>query len=268
MIKVKYFLVVLVILSLNLISGKFLLAQQREECCDDKELEEQQEKYYKTSDSLKSRFKELKSEISSLDDRINELKDESSDKDKQLGSLNTEYSDLIRSLNLPDFDKKFTETEDKINNKSAQPPEIRKSYFNDISSSKAKCLPKYYDRYLAMKSKLEAWEKELSQKIAVKEESKAGTYTVVKGDCLYKIASKKEIYGNPKLWVKIWEANKSSVVSAPKGVSKKITDPELIYPGQVLKIPVLSDTEKKLNKSDKSLLKKKVRKQKPVEKKK
>lgn len=53
---------------------------------------------------------------------------------------------------------------------------------------------------------------------------KAKTYKVAKGDCLWNIA--KRFYGNGALYKKIYEANK-----------KKISNPNLIYPGQVLIIP-------------------------------
>lgn len=45
-------------------------------------------------------------------------------------------------------------------------------------------------------------------------------------DCLWKIAGYKKIYNNPRLWPKIYRANKA-----------KIKNPDLIYPGQVFKIP-------------------------------
>jgi nucleoid-associated protein YgaU len=54
-------------------------------------------------------------------------------------------------------------------------------------------------------------------------------YTVKKQkpeDCLWRIASKKEFYGNAKLWPRIYQANKS-----------KIKNKNLIYPNQVLYIP-------------------------------
>ncbi len=51
-------------------------------------------------------------------------------------------------------------------------------------------------------------------------------YQVVKGDCLWKIAEKKEIYANPGKWKKIYQTNKD-----------KIKDPNLIYTGQKLIIP-------------------------------
>lgn len=64
------------------------------------------------------------------------------------------------------------------------------------------------------------------------EDAKAGwkTYKVryipENRDCLWKIAGYKFIYNNPRLWPKIYRANKS-----------KIKNPDLIYPGQVFKIP-------------------------------
>jgi nucleoid-associated protein YgaU len=50
------------------------------------------------------------------------------------------------------------------------------------------------------------------------------TYTVVKGDSLSKIA--KQLYGKANDWRRIYEANKDV-----------IENPDLIFPGQVLKIP-------------------------------
>ena len=53
---------------------------------------------------------------------------------------------------------------------------------------------------------------------------KERTYTVVKGDSLSKIA--KALMGDATKWRAIYEANKDT-----------IKNPDLIYPGQVLKIP-------------------------------
>ena len=53
---------------------------------------------------------------------------------------------------------------------------------------------------------------------------KERTYTVVKGDSLSKIA--KALMGDAMKWRAIYEANKDT-----------IKNPDLIYPGQVLKIP-------------------------------
>jgi nucleoid-associated protein YgaU len=50
------------------------------------------------------------------------------------------------------------------------------------------------------------------------------TYVVVKGDSLSKIASRQ--YGDAQQWRRIFEANRDL-----------IKDPDLIYPGQQLRIP-------------------------------
>jgi nucleoid-associated protein YgaU len=57
-----------------------------------------------------------------------------------------------------------------------------------------------------------------------KDEAVTRTYTVVGGDSLSKIS--KKIYGDAGRWKEIFEANKDT-----------IKNPDLIHPGQVLKIP-------------------------------
>jgi nucleoid-associated protein YgaU len=56
------------------------------------------------------------------------------------------------------------------------------------------------------------------------EEAKVRTYVVQSGDSLSQIA--KQLYGDAKRWPEIYEANKD-----------KIKDPNLIHPGQELRIP-------------------------------
>jgi len=52
-------------------------------------------------------------------------------------------------------------------------------------------------------------------------------YTVEKGDHLWGIAGKETVYSDPYMWPRIYKAN-----------SDKVADPDLIYPEQVLAIPV------------------------------
>ena len=61
--------------------------------------------------------------------------------------------------------------------------------------------------------------------------SAAQTYTVNKGDTLSKIA--KEFYGSANRWHEIFDANRD-----------QISNPDLIKPGQVLKIPSGSKSSK------------------------
>ena len=63
-----------------------------------------------------------------------------------------------------------------------------------------------------------------SSKPQVKPQVQTRTYTIKKGDTLWGIA--KKYYGKGSLYTKIYNANKD-----------KIKNPNLIYPGQVIKIP-------------------------------
>lgn len=57
-------------------------------------------------------------------------------------------------------------------------------------------------------------------------------YTVVEGDSLSNISAR--VYGDYSLWPRIYSANQTTL---------KSSDPNLIYPGEVLNIPVLPDIE-------------------------
>jgi len=142
-----------------------------------------------------------------------------------------------------DFRRKFEETEKKINSKIGTPDDARKMYFDEITSSSIRCLPEFSDRYFSMKKKLEPWE---GDKIIVKDKIPEGTYMVVKGDCLWEISAKK--YDTPNLWPVIWDANKISIVNPEdfdESEYQSISNPNLIYPNQILKIPAVSPEEKK-----------------------
>jgi len=65
-----------------------------------------------------------------------------------------------------------------------------------------------------------------SSQLTSRDEHTLQSYTVVQGDSLSKIA--KRVYGKASYWRQIFEANKDNV-----------KDPDLIYPGQVLRLPAL-----------------------------
>ena len=52
------------------------------------------------------------------------------------------------------------------------------------------------------------------------------SHTVVRGECLWRIAGHSDVYGDPYQWTRIFNANRD-----------KINDPDLIYPNQVLALP-------------------------------
>ena len=51
-------------------------------------------------------------------------------------------------------------------------------------------------------------------------------YTVLRGDSLWRIAKKRDIYDNPYMWPRIYVENRS-----------RIKDPDLIYPNWILNVP-------------------------------
>ena len=228
-----------------MISNTCLYAQD-EECC------EEDDKYGREDEMLYNEWKqqvydlgnkkeELTKRLSDNTEDINSLKATLQKNEEELKIAEENYYQTLgmNKAELDEFNKKFVETEKKILNRTGTPADARKLYFNEIESSKEKCLPEYWTRFIAMKQNLEKWEKE-SAMVA-----KELQYSVIKGDCLWLIAGKKEHYGNPKFWPKIWDANKDGVISAPRYTPKTITNPNLIYPGQVLRIPILNQDDLK-----------------------
>lgn len=72
--------------------------------------------------------------------------------------------------------------------------------------------------------KAEEERKRLEAEAALK--AKPVSYTVVKGDCLWKIAAQEKIYANPFMWPLIWDANRGLIKDHP----------DLIFPDWVFKI--------------------------------
>lgn len=60
------------------------------------------------------------------------------------------------------------------------------------------------------------------------------TYLVKKGDCLWAIAKKTEVYSDPYKWLLLYHANRD-----------QIFDPNVIFPNMVLVVPRLEEYEKK-----------------------
>ncbi|HMT10733.1 MAG TPA: LysM peptidoglycan-binding domain-containing protein [Ignavibacteria bacterium] len=206
---------------------------------DDQQMEEMdEEEWQRQMDELNAEKTNLTTKLAQLNGEIDNLKGTSANKDKELEKCENDLYALVGTTKsgVADFRKKFEETEKKINGKVGTPADARKMYFDDITKDKARCLPEFQDRYASMKKKLADWEG-----TPVNE----ACYTVVKGDCLWKISKMK--YGSPYYWPAIWDANKNGVANMDKVKArhKKVTNPNLIYPGQCLKIPTLTDAQKK-----------------------
>ncbi len=103
-------------------------------------------------------------------------------------------------------------------------------------------LKKFKDRLDSQQGRLDALKKNLEQIIAsgqIMPIYTVGTWAKDR-DCLWNIAKKPKIYNNPFLWPKIWQGNRD-----------QIKNPDVIHPGQKLKIP----PKAKLTKEERSALK-------------
>ncbi len=231
-------LFILFFLALGLTLNNANVFAQDDDDDDDQQMEEMdEEEWQRQMDELNAEKSNLQSRLSALTSEIDGLKQTSANKDKELEKCENDLYALVGTTKsgVADFRKKFEETEKKINGKVGTPDDARKMYFDEISKDKARCLPEFQDRYASMKKKLDDWGVKPTE----------ACYTVVKGDCLWKISKMK--YGSPYYWPAIWDANKNGVAneSTMKPRHKKVTNPNLIYPGQCMKIPTLTDAQKK-----------------------
>jgi nucleoid-associated protein YgaU len=140
-----------------------------------------------------------------------------------------------------DFRNKFGVLETKVKNSNSTPNSLR-SELEDIASSRIICLPEFADRFELLKKKIDGFD-------AYKNDARQfydDRYTISEGDCLWKISELK--YGNPLLWPVIWNANRNSVLNKEslfESYMKRISNPNLIFPGQEIKIPKLSQEQLK-----------------------
>lgn len=79
------------------------------------------------------------------------------------------------------------------------------------------------------------------EEVVIEETLVAEQHVVKKGECLWWIAEYEDVYNDPFMWPLIYNANKD-----------KITNPDLIYPGQELNIPRAGYTTEKIEQSRKS----------------
>ncbi len=127
---------------------------------------------------------------------------------------------------VADFRIKFDNAERNIKSSNNTPDDASMKFMEEIRTSKIKCLPEFNERF----NSLNKFIAERNTKTNITDSK--NTYSVAKGDCLWKISSTS--YKTPYLWPAIWEANRS-----------EIDDPNFLYPGQVLKIPSINDEDRK-----------------------
>ena len=94
--------------------------------------------------------------------------------------------------------------------------------YKNLAGNKISLLPAFYDRVQRVGENIKVLRDTLSK---AEKTYTVGTWAKDR-DCLWNIAKKPDIYGDAFRWPKIWQKNR-----------EQIKNPDLIYPGQVLKIP-------------------------------
>lgn len=119
---------------------------------------------------------------------------------------------------VADYRKKLDEAET-LTAKNSAPDDAAKDLVSVLSKSRISCLPEFNERVAALRLRID------NEKYTVVTRTSEEMYTVVYGDVLTGISLK--FYGTVDKWDVIWKANKNEV-----------DNPDFIYPGQRLKIPL------------------------------
>lgn len=172
--------------------------------------------------SLKTKQTALTTEVAALKADIDNLKATNlQDPEQCIDELYQMVGATRNDVN--NYRKAVTELDGKINRKEG-PKADRQTDLNALKTNKISALPEFFKKVqTSMQNNLDGWV----------EAPKEISYAVVKGDCLWNIAKKKEHYGNGFAWPVIYAANRD-----------QIKNPDLIYPAQNFKIPNLTDEEK------------------------
>lgn len=196
------------------------------------------EQWQEEMNKYTSMVNDLKQQVKALDDQITTLQGESTRLDGDYEKCMDELYALVGS----DKDKaaayraEIEAAENKANELmrlSDADLMARSSEVNDLASTvkglwenKLSLIPEFWDRLTALNDKV----KSLQATIA----GTGKVYTVGTWrhdrDCLWNISKKRDIYNNAWMWPKIWQGNRD-----------QIKDPDIIHPGQKLKIPAAGD---------------------------
>jgi hypothetical protein len=185
-----------------------------------------------------NRYTEMRNEMSakmkSLSDEISSLKTQSSQLDADLKKCMDELYALVGSnaqdaaayrAEIDAADREANElmrlSDADLMAKSGEvdalAADVKKLWENKLS-----LIPEFYDRLTALNEKVKSLQNTIAGAGKV---YTVGTWAHDR-DCLWNISKKKDIYNNAWMWPKIWQGNRD-----------QIKDPDLIHPGQKLKIP-------------------------------
>ncbi len=231
------------------------------------------EDWQKEMASWTAKRDELRAKLDALNNDISTLKAQSAEKDAQIKKTQDEIYALVGTtpegvdeyrLKVADFERKLNELSRLSNEELYERRAEVETLYNDyqtLKSDKRVAPSEFYDKVVGFESQVNNLNNTVKALVKTKEGQvlvaeaiiKEITYTVgtwkKDRDCLWNIAKKSTIYDNPFLWPKIYMANRD-----------KIKDPDLIYPGWVLKIPPKAELTKEEKRAANAYYRKKAEK--------
>jgi nucleoid-associated protein YgaU len=213
--KMKLAKILVAIISLSFLLSLSSFAQETE--MTEEEWEAEMTRLTGQKQALTSEIATLQKDIENLNTVKAGLQDPEQCIDELYALVGATRSDV------DNFRNAVNELDGKIKRKES-PKADRQADLNALKMNKISALPEFFDKvHNKMQKALDEW---IDAPPVI-------SYNVVKGDCLWNIAKKKEHYGNGFAWPVIYKANR-----------EKIKNPDLIYPNQQFSIPPLTQEEK------------------------
>jgi uncharacterized coiled-coil DUF342 family protein len=191
------------------------------------EWQEEMNRYTQLRDELSTKVSELRSQISALQDQSTQLDADIKKCMDDLYALVGSNADAAAAYRaeIEAAENKAAElmrlSDADLLARSGEVDELA-ARVKSLWENKLSLIPEFWDRLTSLNDKV----KSLRSTIA----GTGKTYTVGTWardrDCLWNISKKRDIYNNAWMWPKIWQGNRD-----------QIRDPDIIHPGQKLKIP-------------------------------
>jgi len=171
-----------------------------------------------------------KAAIAIEDSIIADLKNKYKMTDDEIAKVQQEIYDMlgVYEADLENYNKELAALDNQLKAMRNLTPELLYQRQEEIEAADKK-LEELKNNPLAnipnYDNKLNNYDNNVETLRARVPEPRVETYAVQRGDYLWKISKKPEVYNDPYKWPRIWSANAES-----------ISDPNLIYPDQILNI--------------------------------
>ncbi len=251
----KYMYSILVLVTLTVATPIF--AQDPPPDCNATEAQMKAKQYTKEQGDIcikewEQKVKELQDRLNALNTSIGSLNKNLTDANASLQSSNDEIAQLLNATQrqIEEFGQRLGVLEGKTRSmKGMNDAQLAEKYedvrslendLNKMRSEKIALYPSYFNRIIDLARDVRSLYRTKPTKDYV-----VGTWADDR-DCLWNIAGKAEIYNDALLWPKVWQAN-----------TEIIRNPDVIFPGQRLTLPVAAAKTSDEMKAERAYWKKK-----------